>query len=639
MSAISAVWTSPIHAPAEYLQARMAKAQTIYGPDQTGAWHQGQVALGVNLLHLLPEDAFDQQPLWSADRSACLVADVRLDNRRDLVHDLALKQPEILSDATILLHAWLRWGAACLDHIIGAFAFAVWRPQQQELFAARDHAGDRPLFYHRSEGLFALASMPKGLLVLPRVHRGFNEKRVAESLVYVAPEIDQSLFEGISRLPPGHLLRVTPATFETRRYWHPSDAKPTHFKHDSDYAEALVDIFDRATEARLRSSKGIGAQLSAGLDSSSVTASAAHLLGARHQRLTAFTAVPRPDYDGRKLPWQIVDEGPGAAEVAAHYANIDHVLIDSRGHDLVGTMKTWANALDEPPVNPTNLLWYVAILEQAKQRGIGVLLEGTAGNATISWESWSILRLFFRRGRWAKLIGTASSLRRHGDISIKAAVASSLQGLVPIWISRRMQAGLEGMDLTFSMTPAALIKKYDLRARVADENLRPPSSLEAERAGFFDGMDPGPTHAALHALGGIDFRDPTADKRVFEFCYSIPPEQFVVDGHARSLVRRAMKKRLPEATLARYRRGLQSADWYLPMTEALPDLQAELRLLQQSPAAQHFLDLPRMQHLLDTWPRDGFETKEVSSLWHLALSRGLSLGYFLRSHEPDLPAQ
>ena len=611
----------------------MADAQDMYGPDGKFSWHDHQIALGVNALNLLPEDTLDRQPIWSADRSVCLVADVRLDNRGELARDLALTQPELLSDAVILLHAWLRWGSACLDRVLGAFAFAVWTPGRQELFAARDHAGDRPLFYHRGQEIFALASMPKGLLALPGVPQGFSEKQVAESLVYVAPERDQSLFGGISRLPPGHFLRVTPSTFETRCYWHPSDAKPTRFRNDSDYAEALLEIFDRATKARLRSSKRIGTQLSAGLDSSSVTASAAKLLAAQNQRLTAFTAVPRPDYDGRRLPWQIVDEGPGAAEVAARYTNIDHVLVDSQGHDLVGTMQAWADAFDEPPANVVNLLWYFAIFAQAKQRGIGVILEGNAGNATVSWESWNILRLFFRQGRWGKLIGTASSLRRRGDISIKAAVSSSLQGLVPAWIDRHLQAGLEGMDIAFSMVQPALIGKYDLRARITSENLKQPLNLEAERRSFFNSMDPGPTHAALQALGGVDFRDPTADKRVFEFCYSIPPEQFVVDGHARSLVRRAMKDRLPDSTLLRYRRGLQSADWYLPMTEALPDLHAELALQRESHAAKTFLDLPRMQHLLDTWPRDGFETKEVSSLWHLALSRGLSLGYFLRTHE------
>src|ERR1019366_5718876 len=120
--------------------------------------------------------------LWTADRSCCLVADIRLDNRAELARELNLVHPEELADSVFLLAAWTRWGAACLDRLAGGFAFAIWTPARRELFAARDHVGERPLFYHRSPGLFALASMPKGLLALPGLARGFHEPCIAEWL-------------------------------------------------------------------------------------------------------------------------------------------------------------------------------------------------------------------------------------------------------------------------------------------------------------------------------------------------------------------------------------------------------------------------------------------------------------------------
>ena len=151
----------------------MQVAQALYGPLGRFAWNDGgKVALGGNLMHLLPEDEFDRQPLWTPDRSACLVADVRLDNRPELARELGLAGPERMADSEVLLAAWVRWGEACLEHLLGAFAFAVWMPARQELFAARDHVGERPLFYYRGEEFFALASMPKGLLALPGVYLG-----------------------------------------------------------------------------------------------------------------------------------------------------------------------------------------------------------------------------------------------------------------------------------------------------------------------------------------------------------------------------------------------------------------------------------------------------------------------------------
>jgi asparagine synthase (glutamine-hydrolysing) len=294
----------------------MLAAQSMYGAGSSFSWGEQHIALGGTLSNFLPEDIFDTQPLWSADGSVCLVSDVRLDNRAELARELDLVHPEELADSSFLMAAWLRWGPSCLDHIIGGFAFAVWIPGRQELFAARDHSGERPLFYHRGEHFFALASMPKGLLALPGVFRGFDESRMVDWFGLLTPDWNKSLFAGISALPLGHWLKVTPGSFECRQYWHPSNAAPTRFKRDEEYPEALLEIFDRATEARLRTTKSVGSLLSAGLDCSSVTASAARLLAERGESLTAFTSVPRPEFNGISRPWEIVNEGPAASEIA-----------------------------------------------------------------------------------------------------------------------------------------------------------------------------------------------------------------------------------------------------------------------------------------------------------------------------------
>ncbi len=111
----------------------MLDAQAMYGPDRRFAWSEGEVALGGNLMYLLPEDGLDRQPLWSADKTACLVADVRLDNRADLARELGLTRAEEMADSAILLAAWMRWGEGCLEHLLGGFAFAVWTPGRREL--------------------------------------------------------------------------------------------------------------------------------------------------------------------------------------------------------------------------------------------------------------------------------------------------------------------------------------------------------------------------------------------------------------------------------------------------------------------------------------------------------------------------
>jgi asparagine synthase (glutamine-hydrolysing) len=634
MSIINVCWNRGGNPTARLMQESMLSAQSGLRSGNSFRWSDEQISLGGTLSSFLPEDQFDRQPVWNADKSFCLVADVRVDNRAELANKLNLNHPEELADSAFLAAAWERWEAVCLDHVIGGFAFAVWTPSRQELFVARDHAGERPLFYHRGEHLFAVASMPKGLLALPGLSRGFDQTRLVDCLGAVPPDWTTSFFEEIKRVPPGHFLRVTPHSFECKRYWHPTDARPTHYKRDEEYTEALLEIFDRATEARLRSIKPVGSFLSSGLDSSSVTASAARLLDAQGKGLTAFTAVPRPEFNNIAQPWFIASEGAAAAEVARLYPNVEHVLVDTAGRDLLGTMKTWTDAMSEPAFNVVNFLWITEILNRARQRGIGVMLSGVSGNATISWETHAILGYFFRRLRWGKLLKTTLSLRDHGDISFRAAIRASLGGFMPEWGKRKLIPDSNLKALYSPLINPELARSYDLQARIFENHYFDASDLVVERSRLFEFADFGPINAATEAVTGVSVRDPTGDKRIYDFCFSIPPEQYVAGGESRSLARRAMKGRLPESVLNCYKVGLQAADWYLTVGEALPALRNEAALMEQSPAARHTLDLPRLHDLLDTWPDSGFEKKEISYVWDLALSRAIGMGHFLRTHDP-----
>ena len=601
----------------------------------------GQVALGGLLTHMLPEDPFDQQPLWNEDRSACLVADVRLDNRADLIRDLDLQHPEELADSTILFAAWQRWGEACLDHILGGFAFAVWLPKQQMIFAARDHVGERSLFYHLGKDFTALASMPKGLLAIPGVYKGFNSQRVVDALVLTHPDWASSYYEGISRVPLGHLVRIYtgngPTTFECKPYWHPCDAKPVRYKRDEDYVEALLEIFDQATAARLRSPKGISAQLSAGMDSSSVVATAAKLLAPEGRGLIAYTSVPRVGFLGKGIPGRLFYEGTGAADVAALYPNVTHVQIDSAGYDLLADMKAWTDAMDEPAQNCVNLLWMSAIMNDARQRGAGVMLHGLSGNATFSADGWEAMTTWFRTGHWLKMFEFANNLRNRGELSFKASAVLATNGLMPRWLKKQIKPGAKVLNLNYSPVNPGIVKEYDLVEKAFQMRHGDLPSIQTQRARFFERFDPAPLNAAIAARYGLENRDPMGDKRIFEFCFSIPIEQYAAQSQSRSLVRRAMKDRLPASTLARNIRGQQGADWYLTLAEALPDLRNEIPVIEQSPAARHFLDIERLNKLTQTWPAEGHELPQITDSWNYALTRGVALGYLLRKY--DTPTQ
>src|SRR5882724_231760 len=202
MSAIAGVWSFNGDVQVSTACHSMLRALNIYGPDDTAQYSGQSFAMGRCLLRLLPEDDFDQQPLSAAGVTA-LIADIRLDNREDLGTELGFssQRSATMADSLMLLAAWQRWHEECVDHLSGAFSFAVWNEQEQHLFLARDHTGERPLVYAAGTNYFAFASMPKGLHPLSFVGAEVDEDYVARYLMLTNIAIERSIFRRIERLP------------------------------------------------------------------------------------------------------------------------------------------------------------------------------------------------------------------------------------------------------------------------------------------------------------------------------------------------------------------------------------------------------------------------------------------------------
>lgn len=133
------------------------------GPDGVDIWQSEEVALGHTLLATTPEALVEKLPLRHPETGCVITADARIDNRDELFTLLGLTQPgRIIGDGELILRAYLRWGEACPEHLLGDFAFAIWDPRCRALFCARDHTGMRQLIYtHREHGVFAFATEPR----------------------------------------------------------------------------------------------------------------------------------------------------------------------------------------------------------------------------------------------------------------------------------------------------------------------------------------------------------------------------------------------------------------------------------------------------------------------------------------------
>ena len=253
---------------------KMTAAMVQRGPDGIDHWRKGPVTLGQCMLRTTPESLEEKQPLSNEGESLVLVMDGRVDNCQELRHEL-LGRGSVLrdrSDAELVLRAYESWGEDCLDRIIGEFVFFIWNARQRQLFGARDAAGTRHFYYHSGNGWFAFASEIKGLLALECIEPRLNESRLLD---YIVEEFDRddevsTFYQGIVRMPAGHAMRVTERGVETWRYWNPGELPVARFKSLDECVEAFMAQLRIAVQCRLRSIGPVGAELSGGLDSSSI---------------------------------------------------------------------------------------------------------------------------------------------------------------------------------------------------------------------------------------------------------------------------------------------------------------------------------------------------------------------------------
>jgi asparagine synthase (glutamine-hydrolysing) len=617
--------------------ARMLLAQELYGRHHGAQWSDSEIALGRRLMRVLPEDAFDRQPLVGGEGRYVLVADVRLDNRDELTDALRIPAPQArnLCDAAILLAAIERWDEACLDHMVGDYAFAVWDKSRRRLLLARDPLGQRPLHYHRGNKFFAFASMPKGLHAIPEIPYAPDEERIAEALVLLPETGTKSFFLGIERVEPGHVVAVTAGGLATRAHWQPRRRRVA-FRRPEDYSEALRHLLDQAVSCRLRGTGEVGTYLSGGFDSGAVTATAARLLAPSGRRLFAFTALPREGYDGPVPHNRIIDEGPHAAATAALYPNIEHVLVRNQGRSPLEDLDRNFFLFERPLIDLSGAGWTHSMNGAIRQRNVKVMLGGERGNMGLSYDGLELLPELLRSGRWLRLWREMRALAPR-RMRWRGVLARTFGPWCPpalwVWLNRVANGYAPEVGDYTAIHPRRLAE-LDLPARARARNLdlvyRPLKDSFAMRLWALRRTDPG--NYRKGGLGGwqVDHRDPTADVRLLEFCLAVPTEQFLCDGMPRALARRALADRLPRQILEEPRRGLQVADWHEDLTAARHCIVGELDRLEACPAAATALDLARLRGLAENWPSDGWERGDVTMAYELALPRAISTGHFLR---------
>lgn len=520
------------------------------GADPVSTWGGGGCGLGAAAAPGRPGTTAGTLPRWLPERGVAFLAAARLDNGDELRAQLALAPGD---DGEVVLGAYLAWGEECPDRLLGDWSLAAWHPREKRLFLARDHHGNTALYFHWDEakGRCTFASSLTALHAAG-VPRRLNEPLLAQRLVSWTPDNGLQTFDlDLQRLPPAHALRLTAGGLRTWRYWRPEEVPELRLPRFDDYAEGLREVLGRAVRTRCRSSAPVGVTLSGGLDSGSVAVLAGRVLAQRGERLAAFTQVPVAEAAALVGPGRFGDETRFARLTAESLANVDHELLSSTGITPVQGLRQTLSVLGRPTHAASNAFWIADLLAAARDRGVGTLLTGQGGNATVSWTGAPALRSVpsaFFHGGWR------AGVRHLLPFSTLRALAA--------WRNRTV-------DWSHTAIHPDFAQRLDLggrQARAIGVDRSMPQTWRSPRDKRCAVLQPGSAEvgdlwAEQGAAYGVQVCDPTVDPRVVEYTLSIPDRFFQPrSGLDRRVLRRAMAGLLPDAVRLNPLRGRQAAD-------------------------------------------------------------------------------
>lgn len=556
--------------------AAMAATLRHRGPDDSGVWIDP--AVGISLAHqrlaILDLSPAGRQPIVSSCGRLVLTYNGEIYNHAELRRELEARGRRFRGhcDSEVLVEACAEWGVeTALGRLNGMFAFAVWDRVTRMLALARDRVGIKPLYWARFGNLFMFGSELKALRAHPGWAPEIDRDSLAAFVRYSYVPAPHSIYCGVFKLLPGHLLVLPYADApEIHPYWDAREvaAAAAADRLDVSEAEAVDDL-----ESLLRDTVGrhmaadvpLGAFLSGGIDSSVVAA----LMQAQSSRpINTYTiGFAEPRYD----------EARHAREVAAHLgtAHTELYVAPEQALAIIPELPRW---YDEPFADSSQIP--TLLLSELTRRHVTVALSGDGGDELLGgYTSYYKARALAQAGRYLPmpLRGATAGATAAATEWILAGGAM-LSGILPVFLRHKLSLNRRSV-LTHTFVGASENDLYrqvvcpleDSAAVMSDARERPDLLQDAtteatlpdfmERIGFLDMMTRLPdgmlTKVDRASMAfGLEVRVPLLDHRVVEYVWRLAPALKYVDaGENKRLLRRVLYRYVPRALVDRPKRG------------------------------------------------------------------------------------
>ncbi|GAA0374323.1 asparagine synthase (glutamine-hydrolyzing) [Microbispora corallina] len=537
------------------LVRRMCNVIVHRGPDGAGYHDDQHASLGMRRLAII-DVATGDQPVRNEDGSVVAVFNGEIYNYPQLRRELVAKGHRLRGrgDSETLVHLYEEHGTDLVHHLRGMFAFAIWDRTRQRLILARDRVGKKPLYWRADGTTIHFASELKSLAQDPRMSRDIDLVALHHYLTYQYVPAPWSIYEGVQKLSPGHILIWERGKVTVRRYWS-LDRTARKPVDQREAEEQLRELLLEATRIRMVSERPIGAFLSGGIDSSAVVAAMA--MQSSEPVKTFCIGFEDSRYDERGK----------ARMVAERYGTDHHELVVSA--ELLDILPRLAWHFDEPFADSSAIpSFYVA---QLSRKHVTVVLNGDGGDE--SFGGYQRYALMNQAGRIPALPRPLAAMStRTGDLIIRRSHSRSFSrrlGRLMRFAAQQPSRRYAGLMSCFTSEQKAEIYGDALRDRLTDTDshllldaIYRDSSAGTDLGRILD-VDvmsylPGDLLVKVDITtmaNSLEARSPFLDQRLMEWAAALPPKLHVRGGRTKMLLKRAVASWLPPELLDYPKRG------------------------------------------------------------------------------------
>jgi asparagine synthase (glutamine-hydrolysing) len=541
------------------LLERMRDVLRHRGPDDKGIFFSGPVGLGHRRLSIV-DVSRGHQPMTNEDGSLHITYNGEIYNHADYRESLEARGHvyQTHCDTETILHLYEEHGSTCVDYLRGMFAFAIWDQRKKELFIARDRLGVKPLYYvHTDDGSLYFGSEIKALLETRAVKPENNYAVLSDYLANHAPSGEETLFRGVKRLLPGHVMTWRDGEVSIRRYWDVDFSKDDDVRDDKSYIDQWSELFRESVRLRLMADVPLGMFLSGGIDSSAI---AAVMSGMVSEPIKTFSVAFR-EREANELEY--------ARLVADAYKTNHHEIVVSPEQFFAALPRlVWHE--DEPLAHPSSVALY--FVSKLASEHVKVVLTGEGSD-----------ELLAGYGRYRRTIWNLAWGRQYHKLTPSIArdtIRKQIERMPPGGRMRQklmrtflvLSPELESIYFdNFAVFPTPMqqhlfTRETKDRIRSIDPYVELRRLLERTKdLSLLDGLLYADIKTYLHELlmkqdqmsmaTSVESRVPFLDHKLVEFTAKMPDMMKLRGGTTKYVLRESMKGVLPEKILSRSKMG------------------------------------------------------------------------------------